>query len=79
MAAKDMVERFQQLKDFYLAALHFPSECNTPSERKCFVQEMRAITNESKSVTVKYRNVWARNFRLEQMRVSSLLHVSKDT
>jgi hypothetical protein len=55
-----MVERFRQLKDFYLAALHFASECGTPAERKCFAQEMRAIKDEAKSVTVEYRNVIAR-------------------
>lgn len=59
-AAEDVVERFQQLKDLYLAALHLACECETPTERKCLVQEMRAIIDEAKSVTVEYRKAIAR-------------------
>lgn len=60
-AVEHAVERFQKVKELYLAALDLASECDTPVERKCLVQEMRAIIDEAKSVAVEYRNLITRS------------------
>ena len=60
-AIEHAVERFQKIKELYLAALHVASECETPAERKCLLQEMRAIIDEGKSVALEYRNLTTRS------------------
>jgi hypothetical protein len=54
-----LVERFHKLRESYVEALNRATECETPDEKKCLVQEMRAITDEAKSVVYEYRNVIA--------------------
>lgn len=60
-AIEHAVERFQKVKELYLSALDLASECDTPAERKCLMQEMRAVIDEAKSVALEYRNLITRS------------------
>lgn len=50
-----LLGRFRELREFYEATLQRVRECDTPEERRCVLQEMRAITDEAKSVAREYR------------------------
>jgi hypothetical protein len=50
-------ERFESLLETYSGALDYARRCESPDERRCFVQEMRAITDEAKSIALEYRAI----------------------
>ena len=52
-----LLARFQVLRGWYQEALERIMECETVDEKRCLVQELRAITDEAKSVALEYRIV----------------------
>ena len=50
-----LLARFQVLRGWYQEGLKRLMESETLDEKKCLVQELRAITDEAKSVALEYR------------------------
>ncbi len=50
-----LLARFQILRNWYQEALSRMIQCQTVDEKKCLVQELRAITDEAKSIALEYR------------------------
>lgn len=52
-----LLARFHVLRRWYQEGLKRVMKCETLDEKKCVVQELRAITDEAKSVALEYRIV----------------------